>query len=150
MNSALFYVIEPSSPTSSQEGLLGFVCQLAHYYYTENARVYILAKNKQQALLIDEQLWQNEKSGFTPHNLIGEGPRSGSAVEIGWAKRRHSGQRHVLINLTSEVVGFAISFTQVVDFVPCDEKLKQLARERYRAYRLAGIQITTAAATETP
>ena len=87
----------------------------------------------------------------TTHNLIGEGPRGGSPVEIGWPGLRYSGHRAVLINLAEIVANFAVSFAQVVDFVPCDETLKQQARERYKAYRLAGIQITTAnAVTETP
>ena len=46
MSQALFYVIEPTSSTATQEGLLKFVCQLAHYYYSENARVYILSNDK--------------------------------------------------------------------------------------------------------
>ncbi|MGF1805536.1 DNA polymerase III subunit chi [Aliivibrio sifiae] len=143
MSQALFYVIEPTSSTATQEGLLKFVCQLAHYYYSENARVYILSNDKEQALLIDEALWQNEVSEFTPHNLIGEGPKSGSPIEIGWGTLRSSGRRHVLINLAQEVATFAVSFAQVVDFVPCEEKSKQHARERYKIYRNAGRAMQT-------
>lgn len=143
MSQALFYVLEPTSPTASQEGLLKFVCQLAHYYYSENARVYILSDNKEQALLIDEILWQSDVYEFTPHNLIGEGPKSGSPIEIGWGTLRASGRRHVLINLAQEVATFAVSFAQVVDFVPCEEKSKQHARERYKIYRNAGRAMQT-------
>ncbi|CED72331.1 DNA polymerase III, chi subunit [Aliivibrio wodanis] len=143
MSQALFYVLEPTSPTASQEGLLKFVCQLAHYYYSENARVYILSDNKEQALLIDEILWRSDISEFTPHNLIGEGPKSGSPIEIGWGTLRASGRRHVLINLAQEVATFAVSFAQVVDFVPCEEKSKQHARERYKIYRNAGRAMQT-------
>ncbi|EAS75955.1 DNA polymerase III subunit chi [Vibrio alginolyticus 12G01] len=38
---------------------------------------------------------------------------------------------------------FANKFAQVVDFVPCEEKAKQLARERYKIYRQAGYQLQT-------
>ncbi|NVP00869.1 DNA polymerase III subunit chi, partial [Photobacterium damselae subsp. damselae] len=74
----------------------------------------------------------------------------GAPVEIGWGQLRHSGRRNVLINLAKNAPNFAVTFVQVVDFVPCDEKLKQLARERYKIYRLAGIQLTTANAVDTP
>ncbi|WP_394340995.1 DNA polymerase III subunit chi [Photobacterium leiognathi] len=127
-----------------------FACHLAAMSYRQGNKVYLLAANKQQAEQIDEYLWQQDPDSFVPHNLIGEGPNGGSPVEIGWATLRHTGHRATLINLAETAPNFAVTFAQVVDFVPCDEKLKQLARERYKAYRLAGIQITTAAATETP
>jgi len=38
---------------------------------------------------------------------------------------------------------FANKFAEVVDFVPCEEKAKQLARERYKIYRQAGYQLQT-------
>lgn len=90
MSQALFYVLEPTSPAATTDGQLKFVCQLAHYYYSQNARVYVLAQDKEQALLIDEALWQYDVSEFTPHNLVGEGPKSGSPIEIGWGTLRSS------------------------------------------------------------
>ncbi len=143
MSQALFYVLNSTSTAATENGLLTFVCQLAHYYYSQNARVYILAEDKEQALFIDEMLWQNDISEFTPHNLIGEGPQSGSPIEIGWGSLRPSSRRHVLINLAQEVASFAVSFAQVVDFVPYEEKSKQHARERYKIYRNAGRTMQT-------
>jgi DNA polymerase-3 subunit chi len=40
---------------------------------------------------------------------------------------------------------FANKFNEVVDFVPCEEKAKQQARERYKIYRQAGYQLQTVA-----
>ncbi|MCQ5003195.1 DNA polymerase III subunit chi, partial [Escherichia coli] len=39
---------------------------------------------------------------------------------------------------------FATAFTEVVDFVPYEDSLQQLARERYKAYPLAGFNLNTA------
>ncbi|WP_318490146.1 DNA polymerase III subunit chi [Photobacterium leiognathi] len=150
MTHATFYIIDDKQESADIDFQCHFACHLAAMSYRQGNKVYLLAANKQQAEQIDEYLWQQDPDSFVPHNLIGEGPNSGSPVEIGWATLRHTGHRATLINLAETAPNFAVTFAQVVDFVPCDEKLKQLARERYKAYRLAGIQITTAAATETP
>lgn len=46
--------------------------------------------------------------------------------------------RDLLINLQSQFADFATAFHEVIDFVPIDEQLKQLARERYKIYRSVG------------
>jgi DNA polymerase-3 subunit chi len=74
--------------------------------------------------------------------LSGEGPRGGAPVEIAWPQKRNSSARDVLISLRIDFADFATAFTEVVDFV--EETLKQLARERYKAYRLAGFNLNTA------
>ncbi|WP_318454634.1 DNA polymerase III subunit chi [Photobacterium leiognathi] len=150
MTHATFYIIDDKQESADTDFQCYFACHLAAMSYRQGNKVYLLAANKQQAEQIDEYLWQQDPDSFVPHNLVGEGPNGGSPVEIGWATLRHTGHRATLINLAETAPNFAVTFAQVVDFVPCDEKLKQLARERYKAYRLAGIQITTAAATETP
>ena len=53
-------------------------------------------------------------------------------------------QQAILISLRTDFADFATAFTEVVDFVPYEESLKQLARERYKAYRLAGFNLNTA------
>ncbi len=150
MTHATFYIIEDKHLEADSDYLLHFACHQAALSYQQGNKVYLLAENKAQAEQLDEYLWQQEPDNFVPHNLIGEGPRGGSPVEIGWPGLRHSGRRGLLINLGQDTPNFAVTFPQVIDFVPCDENLKQLARERYKAYRLAGIQIQTATAPETP
>ncbi|MEC6816405.1 DNA polymerase III subunit chi [Photobacterium toruni] len=151
MTHATFYILNDDQAGTENDFQCHFACHCAAMSYRQGLRVFLLAANKQQAEQIDEYLWQQDPDNFVPHNLIGEGPRGGSPVEIGWPGLRYSGHRAVLINLAEIVANFAVSFAQVVDFVPCDETLKQQARERYKAYRLAGIQITTVnAVIETP
>ncbi|EFA6167590.1 DNA polymerase III subunit chi, partial [Escherichia coli] len=48
------------------------------------------------------------------------------------------------ISLRTSFADFATAFTEVVDFVPYEDSLKQLARERYKAYRVAGFNLNTA------
>ncbi|HDI5801607.1 TPA: DNA polymerase III subunit chi, partial [Salmonella enterica subsp. enterica serovar Choleraesuis] len=65
-------------------------------------------------------------------------------VEIAWPQKRNSSPRDILISLRTSFADFATAFTEVVDFVPYEETLKQLARERYKAYRVAGFNLNTA------
>ena len=78
-------------------------------------------------------LWAFDPDSFVPHNLIGEGPKQGAAVEISWQPPKN--RRAVLINLTREVPNFANQFSHLIDFVPADEALKEQARNRFRTCR---------------
>ena len=49
-----------------------------------------------------------------------------------------------MICLQTEFADFATAFHEVIDFVPYEDALKQLARERYKIYRSVGFQLTTA------
>jgi len=114
-------------------------CLQASYFYRQNQRVYIYTQDKQQAEQVDEMLWAFDSDSFVPHNLVGEGPKQGAIVEIGYQVPQ--GRRPVLINLTSTVPNFANQFRFIVDFVPSDEALKQQARERFKACRQWGFQV---------
>ncbi len=114
-------------------------CLQASHFYRQNQRVYIYANDKQHAEQIDEMLWAFDSDSFVPHNLVGEGPKQGAIVEIGYQAPRS--RRPVLINLTSTVPNFANQFNYIVDFVPSDETLKQQARERFKTCRQWGFHV---------
>ncbi|MFD2176361.1 DNA polymerase III subunit chi [Veronia pacifica] len=149
MARATFYLLSDDGVPSDQQ-MIELTCRFASDFCQQGQKVYIAAADKCQAEQIDEALWQREPDNFVPHNLVGEGPRAGALVEIGWPDVRHSGHRSVLINLAHDAATFAPSFAQVVDFVPCEESRKQQARERYKIYRMAGRQMQTLAVNESP
>jgi len=141
----MFYLLDQESSEDKQGLSLLHTCFQAAHYYRQNQRVFIYSKNEEQAHQLDELLWSFEPDSFVPHNLVGEGQRNGSAVEISW--QTPTNRRPVLINLTSTVPNFAHQFSQIVDFVPSDEQLKQSARERFKAYRQLGFQVDNQPAT---
>ncbi|HBP96848.1 MAG TPA: DNA polymerase III subunit chi, partial [Pantoea agglomerans] len=100
---------------------------------------------EQQAISLDEALWQRPANAFVLHNLAGEGPRYGAPVELAWPQRRGSSPRELLISMLPHFADFATAFHEVIDFVPYEDTLKQLARDRYKAYRSVGFQLNTAA-----
>ena len=86
-------------------------------------------------------LWQQDPDSFVPHSLSEEPTAHQAPVEIGTGLPRRN--RQLLINLGSQAPAFAGRFAEVIDFVPTDDTLKQLARERYKQYRAAGFTLQT-------
>lgn len=140
-----FYVLTASpseqnelSPTPAHFAL---ACQLCADLYRTKQRVFVYTADQAQAEAFDQKLWQFDAERFVPHNLSGEGPSYGAAVEIGWQAPKQN--RPVLINLTEHVPDFAQRFKQIIEFVPTQEQLKAQARERYKQYRQRGITPST-------
>ncbi|MBG6248713.1 MULTISPECIES: DNA polymerase III subunit chi [Symbiopectobacterium] len=144
MKNATFYLLEHSDDVDGLSACEALVCELAAERWRSGQRVLIACEDEQQALRLDDALWQRDASAFVPHNLAGEGPRQGAPVELAWPQRRGSASRDVLISLLLQFADFATAFHEVIDFVPHEESLKPLARDRYKAYRSVGFQLTTA------
>lgn len=144
MQTQVLFNIMPDEANDAHAHLLQ-ACLQAASYFRQNQRVFIYTQDQAQAHQIDELLWSFEPDSFIPHNLIGEGPKNGAAVEISW--QAPTSRRPVLINLTSTVPHFAGQYSQIIDFVPADETLKQQARDRFRACRQSGFHVDTQAAS---
>jgi len=145
MKNATFYVLETDATSDGLSAVEALVCNLAETRWRAGKRVLIACEDEQQAIRLDEALWQRPANASVPHNLAGEGPRYGAPVELAWPQRRGSSQRDLLISLLPHFADFATAFHEVIDFVPYEDALKQLARDRYKAYRSVGFQLNTAA-----
>jgi DNA polymerase-3 subunit chi len=138
---AVFYVLKHiNEPVIANPAHFDLAVKLAANCFRQGKKVFILVDNKQDAHRIDECLWQLEADGFVPHNLQGEGPAMGSAVEIG--ESAPVANRKVIINLAHFVPDFIRRFSEVYDFVPADEKLKKVARGRYKVMRQLGAHMS--------
>ncbi len=136
-----FYLLDDNEQDDSATHSLPYhhACIQAANFYRNNQRVFIYTQDQQSAHDIDEMLWTFDADAFVPHNLVGEGPRNGAAVELSW--QAPTNRRPVLINLTNTVPNFANQFSRIIDFVPSDETLKQQARDRFRTCRQWGFQV---------
>ncbi|ABK47367.1 DNA polymerase III subunit chi [Shewanella bicestrii] len=143
MTQALFYLLPPMGVNTALNDMYQLACRLAQQGFINQQQVYIHCQDKNIAFEIDELLWQFEPSAFVPHNLKGEGPTTGSPVEIGFDRLGPNKSRQLLINLADQVPPFAVNFGQIFDFVANDDQHKAIARERYRQYRGLGIELTT-------
>ncbi|MBW7981752.1 DNA polymerase III subunit chi [Enterobacillus tribolii] len=145
MKQATFYLLTHPTPEGAPlTAVEALTCDLAAAAYRNGKRIQIACQDQDQAHRLDEALWQRDPHAFIPHNLAGEGPRFGAPVELSWPEKRSSAPRDILISLLPQFADFATAFHEVIDFVPSEDELKQLARERYKAYRSAGFHLTTA------
>ena len=145
MKKVFFYLLENQKPASESCVLYHekLACEKIAEIWQANKRILVACQDQQQAERIDEYLWQLDTDHFVPHNLAGEGMKGGSPVEICWPQKRSNGNRHVLINLQEQFPEFAAVYSDIVDFVPVDERLKELARTRYKLYKEAGFNLKT-------
>ncbi|MCI7479802.1 DNA polymerase III subunit chi [[Pasteurella] aerogenes] len=140
---AQFYIIENIQPTLLLSASENLACNLAASAWRVGKKVLIACETEQQALNLDEALWQREPDEFVPHNLSGEITQFATPIEISWLGKRNAQRRDLLINLQTNVPDFVAGFNQVIDFVPQDETEKAQARERYKQYRQLGWQLST-------
>lgn len=147
MKHVTFYLLDNDNTLAGLSAVEQLVCELAAEKFRAGQRVLVACESEEQAIRLDEALWQRDAHAFVPHNLAGEGPRYGAPVELAWPARRSRVPRDVLISLLPNFADFATAFLEVIDFVPEEASQKQLARERYKAYRLANFHLTTATYT---
>lgn len=140
---AQFYIIENIQPTELLSASENLACNLAASAWRVGKKVLIACETEQQALNLDEALWQRDLDEFVPHNLSGEITQFATPIEISWQGKRNAQRRDLLINLQTNVPDFVAGFNQVIDFVPRDETEKAQARERYKQYRQLGWQLNT-------
>lgn len=145
MANGTFYLLD-SLPADQW---LTFYCERIAEAWRQHRSVRVWCEDKEQALALDEQLWQHPADAFVPHNLLGEGPPGGAPVEICWPNADTIKPRRVAAHLvlTATVPAQLQGARQIIDRVPVAEADKQSARERYKAYRQMGFQLTTTAAS---
>ncbi|AFP85109.1 DNA polymerase III subunit chi [secondary endosymbiont of Ctenarytaina eucalypti] len=144
MKNATFYLIAQYTSITGLTAVERLACYLAAKNWQEGKWSLIACENDVQATKLDEALWATTPNAFVPHNLSGEGPSYGAPVEICWPQCRGNVPRELLISLLPTCADFAFSFQEVIDFVPNQDALKELARDRYKAYRRSGFLLTTA------
>lgn len=140
---AQFYVIENLSSQGELSAAEKLACDLSAQLWRAGKRILLACETEEQALRIDEALWQRDVDEFVPHNLSGEVTNFATPIEISWVGKRNAQRRDVLISLQHNVPDFAQSFNHIIDFVPKNETEKAQARERYKQYRQLGWQLST-------
>lgn len=143
LKQAQFYILSQQQGKNGLFAEESLACDLAASAWRLGKKVLITCETEEQALKLDEALWQRDPDEFVPHNLSGEMTSYATPIEISWQGKRNTQRRDILINLQSQVPDFISSFNQFIDFVPVDEQLKILARERYKLLRSQGWQLQT-------
>ncbi|MEM6511897.1 MAG: DNA polymerase III subunit chi [Pseudomonadota bacterium] len=131
-----FYVLRESG----QAARAAFACKLAEKAYRLENSVHIHVDDPSAMRSLDELLWTFRDGSFVPHHCLGDADLD-SPVTIGCAVA--DGSRQLLINLSSELPGFAAEFERVAEVVSADDDSRQTSRERYSRYREQGHSLET-------
>ncbi len=134
-----FYLID--KPRFRDDPLL-LVCELAKRAFAAEQPTLILARSQEQAEELDAKLWEFDADAFIPHQIAGDAEDEITAVLI-VAPDTETGPRPLVINLRdAPVLGtFAETCERVLEVVPADEAERLGSRERWKAYKQAGMEV---------
>jgi DNA polymerase III subunit chi len=139
---ASFYSI---SGTEEKKHLL-FVCNICEQFYLAGRKIYIYVIDDIEAQKLDALLWIFHDTSFVPHVIYHEkeyskfSPTHKPEILIG-CTTPPSDHKDILLNLTTDIPPFQQNFAHIVEIIPDDEQLRQLAREHYKHYQRGGCQM---------
>ena len=133
-----FYLLDGTADTAMDMA----ACRLAAKAFRLGHRVYIRARDAEQARTLDRLLWTFNAGSFVPHALHSEEMDPRMPVVIGEAQMPVE-LNDVLINLGDNVPEIFSRFDRVAEIVGGDESSKTNARERFRFYRDRGYPLET-------
>ena len=120
-----------------------FACKLIEKAYNTGKFCYVLLDSLEQCQRLDDMLWTFRAGSFIPHQLFtGTPPEITSQVLIGTGNAPSDWQ-NVVFNLSSQLPQAWQRMARVLEILDNSETTKVAGRERYRAYKKAGIEIVT-------
>lgn len=120
-----------------------FACKLIEKAYNSGKFCYVLLDSFEQCQRLDDMLWTFRAGSFIPHQLFTGGePEIKTQVLIG-VENAPVNWQNVIFNLSSSLPQNWQNATRVLEILDNNETTKAAGRERYRAYKNAGIEITT-------
>jgi len=120
-----------------------FACKLIEKAYNAGKFCYVLLDSFEQCQRLDDMLWTFRAGSFIPHQLFtGIEPEIKKQVLIG-VENAPVNWQNVVFNLSSSLPQNWQNATRVLEILDNNEITKTAGRERYRAYKNAGIEIAT-------
>lgn len=131
-----FYVLQ--DPSQSIELL---ACQLALKAWEQGNRTAVATDNESATDRLDLLMWEQPQGRFLPHARMRKG--TDAPIVIGTLAELETASAEVLVNLTPQAIDHPRRFERLLEFVPTEAGLKQASREKFRAYRLLGLEPVT-------
>ena len=126
-----FYVL----PTDALAARLDFACKLSEKAWRLGHRVYVHCADAEQRATLDQRLWAFKGEAFVPHDLAEAYPDGRLVLGLGDLVDGHD---DLLVNLGTEVPGFADRFARIAEIVVEAPAAREAARDRFRYYREQG------------
>lgn len=135
-----FYLLKSSEPQSRRL----FACKLVEKAWRLGLKVFVQTGSESESRAMDDLLWTFRQGSFVPHALA-EGPADDlteTAVAIGHLVAP-DGFTDLLVNLGTQAPDPVSRFARLAEVLDQDEAVRQQGRQRYRAYRDAGLELET-------
>lgn len=134
-----FYILSDAAPDAH----LRYACRLAEQAVDQGHSVFIRLTDANAAKRMDDLLWTFGDRSFLPHEFTTLGAPSHPRVRVLIGAVQPGDFGDVLINLSADVPPSSELPERIIECVPADPQGKQLARERFKAYRARGIEPAT-------
>jgi DNA polymerase-3 subunit chi len=119
---------------------LRLVCELARKAHDAGIWTLILARDAQQAELLDDLLWDMGEDAYIPHQIAGQDSDEDVAAVLIAPPDIDAPLRPIVINLRDGAVEGAVE--RVLEVVPADESARGPLRERWKQYQARGFDVT--------
>ena len=118
---------------------LALVCELARKAHDSGAPTLILARDAQQAEVLDDALWAFDPDAYIPHQIAGRDEDDDEAPVLIAPPEADAPGRTLVINLRDAAV--ALPCERVLEVVPADESAREPLRERWKEYKARGFDV---------
>jgi len=131
-----FYLIGGADPRAR----LSAACRLAEKACDQGLRVAVRTASPAETAELDELMWTFNDRSFVPHVVWPAEPAVAEQTPVLIASGAlPDSHRDVLINLAHDGPAVPTTFGRICEVVGADEDQRRRARERWRAYRDAGL-----------
>ncbi|PIP78440.1 MAG: hypothetical protein COW84_11895 [Gammaproteobacteria bacterium CG22_combo_CG10-13_8_21_14_all_40_8] len=117
-----------------------YLLDLVAHEYTKNKRLLIFCETDAQMLTLDEALWQLAPERFLAHATIKEPTHTKAPIVLTVNEIPLQQGFSCCINLQPLALIPWPNIPQIYEFVPMEAISKQKARDKFKAYSLAGIR----------
>lgn len=131
-----FYLID--KPRFREQPLL-LVCELAKKAFAARQPTLILARDYEQANVLDDLLWSFDEDAMIPHQLAGDDDDDEAAVLI-VPPDVETADRPLVINLREACV--ALQCERVLEVVAANPAERDGSRARWRQYQQQGVELS--------
>jgi len=119
---------------------LRLVCELARKAHDAGIFTLILARDAEQAEMLDDLLWDMGEDAYIPHQIAGADIDEEEAAVLIAPPDIDAPLRPIVINLRDGAVEGAVE--RVLEVVPADESARGPLRERWKQYQARGFDVT--------
>ena len=116
------------------------LCELAEEFHLQGARVLVVVQDDNQGVTLDQFMWTWKKGSFVPHVYDNGAVECLDEPVVITTREENANGARVLVAGRPCSLDFARQFEVVLDFAEVyDETLREASRNRFRAFREAGL-----------